>query len=317
MYDLVIIGGGPAGLTAGIYAGRRGMKTLIVTLDIGGQAATSPLIENYPGFLRIAGPELMSKFFEQAKKSGCEFLFQKVVKIEEKGGNYVIHTSTKTIEAKSLIIAYGRTPKRLGVEGEERLKGKGISYCTICDGPLFKDKVVAVVGGGNSALLAALYLSEIARKVYLIHRREEFRGFEELVERVKKRENIEFLLKQVVKEIKGNGSVNSVLVEEVESGKRTEIKVDGVFVEIGYEIDVGLIKDFVKLNKKNEIVVNEKCETFYPDGKKRSGVFAAGDITNIPFKQIITAAAQGAIAALQAYNYLHKEKKVFRDLSLV
>lgn len=315
MYDVIIIGGGPAGLTAGIYASRRKMKTLIIAQDIGGQATLAWEVDNYPGFMKIKGSELMKNFYEQAKSSGCEFVLDKVVKISEDKNAYKVHTQEKEYETRTVIIACGKSPRELNVPGEEKFKGRGVSYCTICDGPLFKEKIVAVIGGGNSALDASIYLSKLAKKVYLIHRRDKFRGFEHLVDEVKKRKNVELVLDSVVEEIKGENVVNSIVVKNVKTGEKREIEVDGVFVEIGYEIKTDLIKDFVKLDEENQVVINEKCETFYPDGKKRPGVFAAGDITNVPFKQIVIAASQGAIAALQAYNYLHEEEKVFTDFS--
>lgn len=307
MYDVIIIGGGPAGLTAGIYCSLRKMKTLIITQDIGGQAILAPAVVNYPGVKKIKGSELMKNFYEQAKNSGCEFVFDKVVKIGEGQNAYKVYTQEREYETKTIIIAYGKSRRELKVPGEEKFKGKGVSYSTIYDGPLFKGKIVAVVGGGNSALDSSIFLSELAKKVYLIHRRDEFRGFEYLVDEVKKRKNVEIVLNSVVEEIKGENVVNSIIVRNINTDERREIEVDGVFVEIGYEAKTDIIKDFVKLDEENQIVINERCETFYPDGKKRPGVFAAGDITNVPFKQIVIAASHGAIAALQAYIYLQEK----------
>lgn len=305
MYDVIIIGGAAAGLTAGIYAARRKLKTLILTKDIGGQASLAFQVENYPGFFKIPGFELMQKFYQQAINSGAKVLFEEVLEIKEKGNNYLVKTASKEYETKTIILAFGKTPRSLNVQGEKEFLGKGVSYCAVCDLPLFKGKDIAVVGGGNSALDAALNGSEIAKKVYLIHRRKEFRGFEELVEKVRKNKNVEFVLDSVVKEIKGKKFVEAITVKNVLTEEEREIKVDGVFVEIGFETKIDFIRELVKIDQNNQIVVNKKCETFYPNSEKvRPGVFAAGDLTDNPFKQIITSAAEGAKAALQAYNYI-------------
>ncbi|MEM5834703.1 MAG: FAD-dependent oxidoreductase [Candidatus Aenigmatarchaeota archaeon] len=305
MYDVIIIGGAAAGLTAGIYAGRRKLKTLILTKDIGGQASLAFQVENYPGFLKISGFELMQKFYQQAINSGAEVIFEEVLEIKEKGKNYLVKTASKEYETKAVILAFGKTPRSLNVPGEKEFLGKGVSYCAVCDLPLFKGKTIAVIGGGNSALDAALNGSEIASKVYLIHRRKEFRGFEELVEKVKEKKNVEFVLDSVVKEIKGEKFVEAIIVKNVLTEEEREIKVDGVFVEIGFETKIDFVRELVKIDQNNQIVVNKKCETFYPNSDKiRPGIFAAGDLTDNPFKQIITSAAEGAKAALQAYNYI-------------
>ncbi|MCS7106185.1 MAG: FAD-dependent oxidoreductase [Candidatus Aenigmarchaeota archaeon] len=304
MYDVIIIGGAAAGLTAGIYAARRKLKTLILTKDIGGQASLAFQVENYPGFLKIPGFELMQKFYQQAINSGAKVILEEVKEIKEKNSNYLVKTEKKEYETKTVILAFGKTPRSLNVPGEKEFIGKGVSYCAICDLPLFKNKIIAVVGGGNSALDATLNGSDIASKVYLIHRRKEFRGFEELVEKVKNKSNVELVLDSVVKEIKGKKFVESIIVKNVLTEEEREIKVDGVFVEIGFETNLELVKDLVKI-ENNQVVINKKCETFYPNSDRiRPGIFAAGDLTDTPFKQIITAAAEGAKAALQAYNYI-------------
>jgi len=305
-YDVIIVGGAAAGLTAGIYAARRRMKTLILTKDIGGQASITPSVENYPGFFEVPGFELMQKFQEQAEKSGAEIIFEEVTGIKEKNESFFIKTQTNEYQAKTVILAFGKTPRSLNIPGEKEFLGKGVSYCATCDLPLFKDKIVAVIGGGNSALDSALYGSEVAKKVYLIHRRDKFRGFEYMVEKVKEKKNVEFILNSIVKEIKGKKFVNSIVVQNVLTNKEKEIGVDGVFIEVGYETKVDFIKDLVKLDKNNQIVINKNCETFYPNSNKiHPGIFAAGDLTDTSFKQIVTSAGEGAKAALQAYNYIH------------
>ncbi|HKZ45677.1 MAG TPA: FAD-dependent oxidoreductase [archaeon] len=305
-YDVIIVGGAAAGLTAGIYAARREMKTLILTKDIGGQASLPPLIENYPGFVEVSGFDLMEKFHEQATESGAEIVFQEVTGIECENSSFLVKTQDKKYKSKTVILAFGKTPRDLGVKGEKDFFGKGVSYCATCDMPMFAGKTIAVVGGGNTALDAALYASRAVKKAYLIHRRNAFRGFEYLVERVRGKSNVELVLNSIVTEIRGEKFVKSIIVKNVSNNKETEIHVDGIFIEIGYETNVDFIKNLVKLDKQNQIIANKSCETYYPDSNKvHPGIFAAGDVTDTPFKQIITSAGEGAKAALQAYNHIH------------
>lgn len=316
MYDLIIVGGGPAGLTAAIYALRRTLKALVISREFGGVVAGVPFIENYPGFVRIDGMKLMKEIEEQARISGAEIVYGEEVKeiIEEKGG-FTVKTNMKEYKSKAIILAFGRSPRHLEVPGDEEFDGKGVSYCVNCDGPLFKDKVVCVVGGGNSALDAALVMSEIGKRVYLIHRRDEFRGFESFVKKIKSKDNIELVLDSVVKEFKGDKMLKSVVVENVKTKETREIEVVGAFVEIGSIVKTDFVKHLVKTDDNRLIVVNNKCQTYYPDSDKiRPGIFAAGDVTNNPFKQIVVATGQGAIAALQAYNYIKGvEGKLYVD----
>lgn len=310
-YDVIIVGGGAAGLTAAVYAARRKMKTLIITINIGGQASEATKIENYPGFLGVNGAKLMTKFQKQAMKSGAEIVFDEVKEVKEIGDRYTVKTSSKEYTTKAVILAFGKTPRSLNIPGEEIFKGMGVSYCATCDLPLFKDKTVAIVGGGNAALDAALYGSKIAKKVYLIHRRDEFRGFEDLVGQVKKKENVELLLSYVITEIKGKDRVNSIVVQDLKTSQTKELQVDGVFVEIGSEVKTDFIKGLVKVDEKNQIIITNNCETFYPDRNEiRPGIFAAGDVTNTPFKQVVVSGGEGCKAALQAYNYIHGIKQV-------
>ncbi len=300
-YDTIIIGGGPAGLTAAIYTTRKKMRTLIVTVDIGGQALLTNHMENYPGYTELSGPKLMQIFEEQAKGFGAEFVFGKADNVERLDSGFKVTLSNgEQYSTKTIIIASGKIPKQLKVPGEEKFIGRGVSTCATCDGPIFKNKTVAIIGGGNSALDAALLLAKIAKKVYLIHRRDQFRGDELLVERVKKTNNIEIVLNSVAKEVKGEKFVKSLVIENVKSKEIRELSVDGIFVEIGYEVKTDFVKDFAKLNEAGEIIVNESCEVSSP------GIFAAGDITNVPYKQTVIAAGQGAIAGLSAYSYLQK-----------
>jgi len=305
MYDVIIIGGGPAGLTAALFCGKRDLNTLLISPKIGGQAADAPIITNYPGFEEINGKEFVERVFKQVLKTNVGMVFEEVVEV---GGDEIFTVKTnaeKSFEGRSLIIACGKIPRKLNVKGEEGLLGKGVSYCATCDGPLYRGKIVAVVGGGNSAVDSAIYLSSLCEKVFLIHRRKEFRAFEESVKRLMEKENVEFVLDSVVEEIKGNKKVESIVVRNVKTNGVKEIPVDGVFIEIGSELQTGFLKDFVKLDEKGQVVIDVRCRTFHPNSDEiKEGVFAAGDVTNIPFKQIVIAAGHGAIAALGAYEYL-------------
>ncbi len=263
------------------------------------QVTETPHIENYPGFEKIEGYKLIQKFEEQVRDFGVEIIFEEVVKIKPKKKSFIVKTIQKSYEGKTVILAFGKIPRTLNVPGEKEFTGRGISYCATCDAPLFKNKIVAVIGGGNAALDAALLLSKIGKKVYLVHRRDEFRGFEAEVEKVKKKKNVELVLSHVAVEFKGDKVLRSMIVESKKTGERKELKVDGVFVEIGSEVKTDFVKGLVKLDKNNYIVINNNCET------SRPGVFAAGDVTNTPFKQIVVAAGEGAKAGLNAYNYLH------------
>ncbi len=303
VYDVIIVGGAAAGLTAAIYTCRRAMKTLVITQDIGGQAAITPDVENYPGFEQVDGLELMQKFYKQAQKAGAEFVIEEVKAIERGPDTFKVVNNTSTHEARAVILAFGLTHSHLGVPGEEELIGKGVSYCATCDAPLYKNKEVAVVGGGNSALDAAILLSKIAKKVYLIHRRDKFRGEEILVKKVKEADNIEILYNNKVVEIKGEQVVNGIIVVNInDEQQKKEIPINGVFVEIGFRVNADFIKDLVKLDNKNQIIISPDCETSIP------GIFAAGDVTNISYKQIVVSAGEGAKAGLQAYKYLNAGK---------
>jgi len=306
VYDVIIIGAGAAGLSAAIYTCRRKLNTLVVSIDIGGQTILATHIENYPGVRGLLGTELMQVFHEQALSFGAEFIGGKVIKIEEKNHLFSVALSNgEEYKAKALILAFGKEPKMLGIPGEDKFLGRGVSTCATCDAPLFSDKDVAVIGGGNSAIDAALLLSKIAKKVYLVHRRDEFRGDEHSVGKIKKSKNVELVLDSLPVEVKGEKFVSSVVVENVKTGKKEEIKADGVFVEIGYITKTELVKDIVKLNEKKEIITDEFCMTSCP------GIFAAGDVTNVPFKQTVVSAGEGAKAGLAVYRYLQgKDVKV-------
>ncbi|MEM5802157.1 MAG: FAD-dependent oxidoreductase [Candidatus Aenigmatarchaeota archaeon] len=312
-----MIGGAAAGLTAAIYSARRKMSTLIITKDVGGQVLGTDVVENYPGFLSISGKNLSMRMMKQAIKAGAQLIQDEVIGIEENGKEenfpiYIVKTAKgNEYRARTIILAYGKTPRNLDVPGEAEFGGKGVSYCATCDMPLFKNKTVAIVGGGNSAFDAALYASKICKKVYLIHRRKEFRAFEYLIDQAKKRPNIEFLLDTIVTEIlgiqhDGAARVTGIRIKNAETGEEKIIDVDGVFVEIGSVVKIDMIKNLVKLDENNQVVVTNMQETFYPNSDEiRPGIFAAGDLTNTPVKQLVVSAAEGCKAAMQAYNYLH------------
>ena len=299
MYDLIIIGAGPAGMTAGIYAARREMKTLIIGSEVGGQMVWANEIENYPGLSKISSFELIENMKRQVLNFGAEMKIEEVKKIERNDkGNFLVYTGRESFESQAVIIAMGLSPRRLAVSGETEFNGKGISYCANCDGPFFKKKTVAVIGGGNSALDAAEMMSKIASRVYLIHRNENFKAFETLLDEVKNRSNIEILLNSEVREISGNGKVEQMKIFNIKDKSEREIKTDGVFIEVGRIASTDLVADFVDRNDKNQIIINGKGET------KTPGLYAAGDVTSCETKQITVAVGQATIATLSAYQYL-------------
>jgi thioredoxin reductase (NADPH) len=298
-YDVAIIGGGPAGLSAAIYSARRGLKTILFTKDIGGQASKTDEIENYPGFDHVTGIELATKMQSQAQKFGAEIKYEEVRAVEKASDHFKISSSLNEIESETIIFAFGKKPRELGVPGEDRLKGRGVSYCATCDAPFFKDRTLSIIGGGNSALHATLVAAKVAKKVYLVHRREEFRGEETLIEQIKKLSRVELVLNAEINEIQGEEKVESIVLKD---GRKLE--TDGVIVEIGFTIDRSLVKGLVELDENNQVVVDNLQRTSVP------GIFAAGDLTQTPYKQIIIAAAEGTKAALSAFDHIqHRQGK--------
>ncbi|MBI1972127.1 MAG: FAD-dependent oxidoreductase [Candidatus Aenigmarchaeota archaeon] len=304
LYDVVIVGAGAAGMTAAIYTTRRNLKTVILTKDVGGQTNTTNHIENYPGLDIIEGPAMMKKFEDQAIDFGAEILYEGVEKIEKLGErNFRVMTGENVYACKAVILAFGKTPKLMNVPGEVEFTNKGISYCVTCDGPLFKNKAVAIVGNSHTALEGAEILSDICSKVYVIHKVPKFAGYENDVESLKKKGNVEFV-NASVKEAKGDKFLKSVVVQSANPGEPKEIGLSGLFVELGFESKTEFVKDFVERDALKQIIINDMCET------KTSGLFAAGDVTNMPFKQIVISAGDGAKAALQCYNYIKGLKTV-------
>lgn len=302
MYDVIVVGGGPAGLTAALYTSRRTLKTLILAKDLGGQMAATTDIENYPGQEKISGIQLAMIMRGQAEKFGAEFKLADVKHISKVDNHFIVETGQDKFETMAVILAFGLTPRNLNVLGEEKFQNKGVTYCANCDAPLYKNKIVAVVGGGNSALDAADYLSRIATKVYLIHRRDVFRGEEIIIKEVLNNPKIEILYNSEIKEIKGERLVNAISVLNNKDNQMHDYPVQGVFIEVGRMAHTDWLTGFVALNERKEIMVNNSGETDQP------GVFACGDITNIGQKQVAIATGAGAQAALTCYTYLLKLK---------
>jgi thioredoxin reductase (NADPH) len=302
-WELIIIGAGPAGLSAGIYGIRSGLKTLVLEEKIaGGTAADAPAIENYLGFQNISGLELVQKMVAHAKSAGVAIHeFETVTGLEFKAENKVVKTDKATYETKAVIIASGSHYRELGVSGEKEFRGRGVSYCGLCDGPLFKGKRLLVVGGGNSALITTLYLAGLASEVKIVHRRDEFRAEEALVKALKEKQNVEVLWNTEVKEIKGEKLVNKAIVLDVKTRETRELLVDGVFVQVGEDPNSQIAKEAdVAVDEDGYIVVDVLQRTSI------AGVFAAGDVTNHPVKQVGTAVGQGTTAATEAYGYVRR-----------
>jgi alkyl hydroperoxide reductase subunit F len=299
MYDVIIIGGGPAGFAAAIYAARREMKTLLITKHPGGQMIWASLIENYPGFKSIGAQELIEKMEEQVRALGVEIQIGEVQEIKKMADeNFEVALGEQKISGKTVIACLGAAHRRLNIPGEKELEGRGVAFCANCDGPLFRNKTVAVIGGGNSALDAAEVLSKIASKVYLIHQFKDFQAFEKLEEKVRGISNVEIILENKVEAIKGDKKVAGISIRPSEGGEAREIALDGIFIEIGFVVNTGLVSDLVKLNENKEIIISPKGETSLP------GLFAAGDCADTAFKQISIATGSGTLAALGAYQYI-------------
>jgi len=300
-YDLVIIGGGPAGLTAGIYASRARMNVLLLEKAApGGQVLVSDWIENYPGFPEgIGGYDLVNKMTEQAKRFGLTVETSEVLSLDLSEAVTKIELNGKTITALSIIIATGASPRKLGVPGEDMFIGKGVSFCATCDGPFFKEHVVAAVGGGDTAVQESIFLTKFAKKVYLIHRRDELRATKILQERAIANDKIEFVWDSVVTGIGGGlTNVEKISVKNVKTGEEKEIPVSGCFVWVGTFPNTSFLKDTLKVDENGFIIADHNMETSVP------GVFAVGDVRNTPLRQIVTAVGDAAIAAVSAEHYV-------------
>lgn len=305
-FDTVILGGGPAGFSAGLYAARGELSTAIVDVNmLGGQPSNYLELENYPGFVCIGGYELMEKFEEHADKFGInKFPMQEILSVDLISNPKVIKTKEYEFNAKTVIIATGAKPMKLGVKGEKEFVGRGVSYCAVCDGAFYKDKVVAVVGGGNAAVEEAIYLTRFASKVYLIHRRDELRADKIVQCRAFENPKLEFVFDSVVKEIVGEDCVKSLVLENVKSKESTNLFVDGVFPYIGISPNVDNFSGQITQDSKGFILTDDTMKTSI------DGVFAVGDVRVTPLRQVITAAADGAISAVYASRYIEAQKEI-------
>ncbi len=299
-YDVIIIGGGPAGLTAGIYTSRARLSTLMIEkMAVGGQIINAWQVENYPGHKDgVSGVDLTMAMHEQATKFGVETLSDEVTSIAVKGDKKVVKTTQDTFTAKAVIIAGGSERQKLGVPGETEFTGKGVSYCATCDGAFFRDKAVAVIGGGNSAVTEALELTKFAAKVYLVHRRNELRATKILQEKALAQPKIKPIWDSVVEAITGDKFVQKLKLKNMKTKKTDELEVDGIFISVGTQPATGYLKGVVKLDAFNYVEVDDKLQTNVP------GIFATGDIRSGSIKQVIAAAGDGAIAAVNAGKYI-------------
>jgi thioredoxin reductase (NADPH) len=301
VWDVLIIGGGPAGLAAALYAARAMRKTLVLEKEMpGGQIATTSEVEDYPGILMTTGPELSMQLMEHAQHFGAEVeIGEQVTQVKLDGKVKKVRTeSGKTFFTRTVILATGAEPRTLGVPGEDKLRGYGVSYCAVCDGPFFRDRPVAVVGGGDAAFDEALYLTKYASTVYLIHRRDEFRAQKVLVDRARANKKMEFILNTVVESINGDGAVTGATLRNLKTGERTELPLGGLFVYIGNIPSTNLLEQYVEIDDSGYIEVDATMATGCP------GVYVAGDVRKSPLKQIVTAGSDGSVAALSADKYL-------------
>ncbi|HZD33631.1 MAG TPA: FAD-dependent oxidoreductase [Nitrososphaeraceae archaeon] len=328
MYDVIIVGGASAGLAAAIYTARQGMKTLVLTKDIGGQAILTSEIENYPGFKSISGPELMQRLQDQAAAFGAEFKYEEVKHISKMGSGdgyangiggyanelgdlkvetdghtwFTVETMTEDkYECLSVILAFGKTPRDLGVSGEDKLVGRGVSYCAVCDAPLNRGRTTAVVGWGDPAMDAVMMLCPIASKVHFIFKSPQLIGNDNLLSRCEKEKNVDLVPNSVVIEILGDRRVEGIMVKNNKTGETKKIALDSIFVELGYIAKTDFVRNLVRVNEAGEIVILDKHQS-----TSCPGIFAAGDVTDTPYKQAITSAGDGAKAGLAAYNYIQR-----------
>lgn len=303
-YDCIIIGAASAGLTAALYLARQSARTLVISKDIGGQALLTDDIENYPGFNQISGFELMNKFQQQAASYGAKFVYDEVTSVNKlDNGSFSVSTRNQEFTSTALILAFGKTPRNLDVTGEEMFRGRGVSYCAVCDGPLYKKKQIAVVGIGEHVMQAAVYLSSLASKLYVVYKGSRINPDDELYAQLNQKDNVEFLVNHSVEKIEGEMAVKSVSVKSnlKDNPESKVLQVDGLFVEMGYVARTDFVKDLVELTRNNEIITDKLGLT------SQQGVFAAGDVTDIPYKQAVISAGQGSAAALSAYNYIQKK----------
>ncbi len=303
MKDVIIIGAGPAGLAAAIYARRAGLSALVLEAQsYGGQIISTLEVANYPAIAKISGLDFAKNLYTQVEDLGAEFEFEKVEQISRKSGSFVVKTEDDSYATRAVIVATGAKKRRLGLAKEEQLIGRGVSYCATCDGNFFKDKTVAVVGGGNTAFEDAEYLAKLAKKVYLIHRREEFRADAKNVEKLRQQKNVEFILNATVEELYGDEKLTGVRLSK--QGASEELFIDGLFVAIGQTPANIEFKDLLALDENGYVVAGENCHT------NIDGIFVAGDNRTKGLRQLVTAVNDGAIAATEVVKYLDKEENV-------
>lgn len=303
MYDIIVIGAGPAGLTAAIYARRASKKVLVLEAKTyGGQIVNTLDIENYPVERHISGFDFATKLYNQVKDLGAEIVFEKVIDIKNNDEFKEVITNKQTYKAKTIILATGADNRKLGIDNEDKLLGKGISYCATCDGAFYKNKIVAVVGGGNTALEEALYLSDIASTVYLIHRRDEFRGSDRTVKDLKKKNNIEYIYNSNVTKLNANETLESIEVTN-KDGQTNNLEIDGLFIAIGRIPENQNFAKIIELDEHGYVKAGEDCHTNIP------GIFVAGDNRIKSLRQLVTATSDGAVAATEAVKYIRESEK--------
>ena len=299
MYDMIIVGAGPAGLSAAIYGVRAGKSVLVLEADsYGGQIINTPEIENYPAIKHISGYDFATNLYEQAIDLGAEIKFEKVLEIKSENHEKKVITDSNQYDGKTIILATGAKSRTLGLDREKELVGRGVSYCATCDGGFFKGKEVAINGGGSTALEEALYLSSICAKVYLIHRRDSFRGEEKILQALREKQNVEFVLNSSIKELIGDNKIKGIVVQNIETGTKITIPISGLFIAIGQIPENGTFANLINLDKGGYISATEDCKT------NIEGIFVAGDTRTKRVRQLTTAASDGAVAALAASEYI-------------
>jgi thioredoxin reductase (NADPH) len=303
MYDIIIVGGGMAAYSSALFAGRRGLKVLVLAKDIGGQANSTDVIENYPGISTTGGYELVASIRKQAEGWGVQTEIAEVQKLKPvPDGDFVIQAFGKQYKSKTVILAFGKTPMDLGVSGESELKGKGVSYCATCDAPLYKGRIVIVAGYGDFGLEAALLCAKYAKKVYTLSKTDKLIGHPRLAKKVLKHKKIELVPNVQIQEICGEGHLDHIKCHDLKTGQQIKMLAQGLFVEIGYIVNSSWLKDVVELDEHGQIVIGPDQST------SLDGVFAAGDATNRPYKQAVISAGEGASAALAAHDWLMRQR---------
>ena len=304
LYDVIIIGSGPAGFTAGVYTSRAKLKTLIISGSLpGGQLMTTSEVENYPGFPNgIFGPELMMNMRQQAERFGTTVIDDEVLKVNFKNHPFLISTHSESFEGRAILLCTGASPRKLGINGEQEFGGRGVSYCATCDGPFFRGEEIAVIGGGDTAIEEATFLTKFGKSVKIIHRRDFLRASKILQEKAFENSKIQFIWNHVVTGISGNKKIESIDIKDLTTGKISNVSVGGLFVAIGHEPNTSIFKDQLELDDKGYVVLKENTRTSV------EGVFAAGDVHDYRYRQAVTAAGFGCMAALDVEKWLSEKK---------